>query len=305
MSIALIAVVVWVAYEGVNRLFEPAEIPGLPLLVTYHPAYLLRNPEDKRKTWDDIKFLLADMGVRRGDFDRIEALLDAMLAHQEPSGRFPSYGVVPGGSEPVWGSLLCDSHPILEVLVRFGRGEDPRVRSGLARMAAEHVEQDRLQRMVRAGGIAGRRADALIFLADQLLVGQRLVGRIAPKVGPDVLMEPLRERLGEAVGQRLQEDVGIDVIVRLESGKMLVDAVDADREPADPVLALRRDEIGEAHVRPALTLLHLLTQHRQPHLFVAGGDEDVVAGQARGLLDARGVVRFEGTWMLEENSASR
>ena len=81
--------------------------------------------------------LLADMGVGTGDFDRIEALLDAMLAHQEPSGRFPSYGVVPGGSEPVWGSLLCDSHPILEVLVRFGRLRDPRVRSGLARMASD------------------------------------------------------------------------------------------------------------------------------------------------------------------------
>jgi cobalt-zinc-cadmium efflux system protein len=32
-GIALIAVVAWVAYEGVNRLFEPAMIPGLPLLV--------------------------------------------------------------------------------------------------------------------------------------------------------------------------------------------------------------------------------------------------------------------------------
>jgi hypothetical protein len=81
--------------------------------------------------------LLADMGIRAGDFDRIEALLDAMLAHQEPSGRFPSYGVMPGGAEPIWGSLLCDSHPILEVLVRFGRERDPRVRSGLARMAAD------------------------------------------------------------------------------------------------------------------------------------------------------------------------
>jgi cobalt-zinc-cadmium efflux system protein len=29
----LIAVVGWVAYEGISRLFEPAEIPGLPLLV--------------------------------------------------------------------------------------------------------------------------------------------------------------------------------------------------------------------------------------------------------------------------------
>jgi cobalt-zinc-cadmium efflux system protein len=32
-AIALILVVVWVAYEGINRLFEPAEVPGLPLLI--------------------------------------------------------------------------------------------------------------------------------------------------------------------------------------------------------------------------------------------------------------------------------
>jgi uracil-DNA glycosylase family 4 len=27
-----------------------------PLVVTYHPAYLLRNPADKRKAWEDLKF---------------------------------------------------------------------------------------------------------------------------------------------------------------------------------------------------------------------------------------------------------
>jgi DNA polymerase len=27
---------------------------GTPLFVTYHPAYLLRNPADKRKVWDDL-----------------------------------------------------------------------------------------------------------------------------------------------------------------------------------------------------------------------------------------------------------
>ena len=27
---------------------------GIPLIVTYHPAYLLRNPEDKAKAWDDL-----------------------------------------------------------------------------------------------------------------------------------------------------------------------------------------------------------------------------------------------------------
>jgi DNA polymerase len=28
----------------------------VPLVVTYHPAYLLRTPLDKRKAWDDLKF---------------------------------------------------------------------------------------------------------------------------------------------------------------------------------------------------------------------------------------------------------
>lgn len=31
---------------------------GVPLRVTYHPAYLLRNPADKRKTWEDIQEIM-------------------------------------------------------------------------------------------------------------------------------------------------------------------------------------------------------------------------------------------------------
>ena len=27
---------------------------GTPLVVTYHPAYLLRSPSQKRKAWDDL-----------------------------------------------------------------------------------------------------------------------------------------------------------------------------------------------------------------------------------------------------------
>lgn len=30
----------------------------IPLVITYHPAYLLRTPLDKRKAWDDLKFAL-------------------------------------------------------------------------------------------------------------------------------------------------------------------------------------------------------------------------------------------------------
>jgi DNA polymerase len=31
-----------------------AEAFEVPALVTYHPAYLLRNPEDKAKAWEDL-----------------------------------------------------------------------------------------------------------------------------------------------------------------------------------------------------------------------------------------------------------
>ncbi len=33
--------------------FGPA---GVPLIVTYHPAYLLRSPAEKRKAWEDLQF---------------------------------------------------------------------------------------------------------------------------------------------------------------------------------------------------------------------------------------------------------
>jgi uracil-DNA glycosylase family 4 len=36
---------------------------GIPVVCTYHPAYLLRNPDAKRFTWDDMKMLMLRMGV--------------------------------------------------------------------------------------------------------------------------------------------------------------------------------------------------------------------------------------------------
>ena len=34
---------------------------GIKVVCTYHPAYLLRNPEAKRPVWDDIQMLMAEM----------------------------------------------------------------------------------------------------------------------------------------------------------------------------------------------------------------------------------------------------
>jgi DNA polymerase len=35
---------------------------GIPLIVTYHPAYLLRSPQEKSRAWEDLCFSVATMG---------------------------------------------------------------------------------------------------------------------------------------------------------------------------------------------------------------------------------------------------
>ena len=34
------------------------DLDGVPVIATYHPAYLLRSPGEKRKSWDDLKLAL-------------------------------------------------------------------------------------------------------------------------------------------------------------------------------------------------------------------------------------------------------
>jgi uracil-DNA glycosylase len=43
-----------------KKIFERS---GMRIACTYHPAYLLRNPAAKRDVWDDMKMLMAEMGV--------------------------------------------------------------------------------------------------------------------------------------------------------------------------------------------------------------------------------------------------
>jgi hypothetical protein len=84
--------------------------------------------------------LLADMGLRGGDSKRIDMTLDAMLRHQDDSGHFQTLGRWRSQPEPGWGSLLCDTHAITEILIRFGRQDDPRVVRSLSSMTSDLVE---------------------------------------------------------------------------------------------------------------------------------------------------------------------
>ena len=39
------------------------EYLGIKVIPTYHPAFLLRNPERKRDVWEDMKILMREMGI--------------------------------------------------------------------------------------------------------------------------------------------------------------------------------------------------------------------------------------------------
>ena len=38
---------------------------GTKTMLSYHPAYLLRNPAEKKKTWADIQKIMAELGIKR------------------------------------------------------------------------------------------------------------------------------------------------------------------------------------------------------------------------------------------------
>jgi len=38
------------------------EVKGFRVICTFHPAYLLRNPDDKRKAWEDLKRVRDEVG---------------------------------------------------------------------------------------------------------------------------------------------------------------------------------------------------------------------------------------------------
>jgi len=49
--------------EPISRLRGKfSDFHGIPLLPTFHPAYLLRNPSEKKTVWADMKLLLRRMG---------------------------------------------------------------------------------------------------------------------------------------------------------------------------------------------------------------------------------------------------
>lgn len=41
----------------------PGDGPSIPLMPTYHPAYLLRSPGEKKKAWEDLQMVMERLGL--------------------------------------------------------------------------------------------------------------------------------------------------------------------------------------------------------------------------------------------------
>src|SRR5262249_2771259 len=142
-----------------------------------------------------------------------------------------------------------------------------------------------LFRVVRLRRIAGRGADAAIFLGDELVIAERLVGRVTPEFLAYTLMQSLGERFGQAIGQCLHHDCRVVVIGPLETlGNFVLTDASGDSEAADIVrqpAPTGRDKIAERGVGTAFAFRELLTQRMQNSdwfvaLFIAV-DKNIVA----------------------------
>jgi hypothetical protein len=143
--------------------------------------------------------LLADLGVRGADDARIERALDELAARQRDDGRFLSFGRARRQPNPVWGSLPCDTHSITEVLIRYGRLDEPATQRGLERMAADmtSTKQGRAWTCIPDEKIGfrgpGRKGD---ICPQVTLEALRAFARVPARARPDGLAEVARALLG-------------------------------------------------------------------------------------------------------------
>lgn len=114
--------------------------PAVRDLVDGLPGWEAENPVSGHNApgWVPNRLLLLhQLGIRAGDFARIDDTLEVMRRHQDPEGRLQAFGRWRNAALPAWGALPCDSHALADVQVRFGFHDDPRVRRAVACLEAD------------------------------------------------------------------------------------------------------------------------------------------------------------------------
>jgi hypothetical protein len=112
-------------HDAVRKLIDELPPRVTPTSADHHSPLFLPNRLN----------LLADMGVRYGDFDRVDGLLEKLIDSQARTGRFTPRTGSPSGHTNV--SPRCEHNAVTEVLLRFGFGADERVARGVARVMSD------------------------------------------------------------------------------------------------------------------------------------------------------------------------
>lgn len=116
-----------------NSMLESPMITSLIKEITDWPGSILVSHKSAGHSLHKLVFL-ADLGLKVFD-PGMDGLISRVMEHQDADGPFqmltnlsPNYG---GTGEDIWAWALCDAPSILYALVKFGLGDDPRVKKGV------------------------------------------------------------------------------------------------------------------------------------------------------------------------------
>lgn len=101
--------------------------------ITNWPGSILVSHKSAGHSLHKLVFL-ADLGLNAND-PGMAQLISKVMEHQDPEGPFQMLTNIPthfgGTGEDVWAWSLCDAPSLLYALIKFGLGDDPRVKQGI------------------------------------------------------------------------------------------------------------------------------------------------------------------------------
>ncbi|MBA3075549.1 MAG: hypothetical protein FP831_18275 [Anaerolineae bacterium] len=116
-----------------KAMLENPMIKDLIIELTNWPGTILVSHKSAGHALHKLVFL-ADIGLKFND-PGMDELTNRVMEHQDPDGPFQIMTNIPthfgGTGEDVWAWALCDAPSILYALVKFGLGDDPRVKNGI------------------------------------------------------------------------------------------------------------------------------------------------------------------------------
>lgn len=116
-----------------KSMLDNALIKDLIKEVTNWPGSILVSHKSAGHSLHKLVFL-ADLGLTVND-PEMQELVTKVLEHHDPEGPFQMLTNIPthfgGTGEDVWAWALCDAPSVLYALVKFGLGDDPRVKQGI------------------------------------------------------------------------------------------------------------------------------------------------------------------------------